>query len=285
MQNGARVYPHWQEIVTSSDVDVVFVATTHNMLAPVTYAAVTAGKHVLVEKPAARSAAELMPVLEANRKTDALVRVGFNHRHHRAFRKAKKIQQTGVLGDLMFVRGRYGHGGRRDYEKEWRAQSELSGGGEGIDQGIHLIDLARWFLGDFARAEGYAGTFFWDMPVDDNAFFLLRTARDQVALLHASWTEWRNLFSFEVHGKKGKLEITGLGGSYGVEQLAHYQMLPEMGPPETVIFEYPMVDDSWEIETNEFLEDIRLGRTPDPGLKDAIAALRIVEKIYQESRK
>ena len=74
MQNGARVYPHWQEIVTSSDVDVVFVATTHNMLAPVTYAAVTAGKHVLVEKPAARSAAELMPVLEANRKTDALVR-------------------------------------------------------------------------------------------------------------------------------------------------------------------------------------------------------------------
>lgn len=279
-QQGARVSDDWQKTVTAGDVDLVIVATTHNLLGPITQAAVTAGKHVLVEKPAGRSAAELEPVREAMRATGALVRVGFNHRYHRAFRKAREILLSGVLGDLMFVRGRYGHGGRPGYNREWRAVPELSGGGEAIDQGTHLVDLSRWFLGDFSHVQGYAGTFFWDMPVDDNAFFLLRTPQNQVALLHASWTEWKNLFSFEVYGRQGKLDISGLGGSYGIERLAHYQMSAQMGPPETTIYEYPMADDSWEREIEDFLEDIRLNRSPDPGLDDAIAALHIIEQVY-----
>jgi predicted dehydrogenase len=284
-QRGARASGDWRETVTSTDVDLVFVATTHDKLAEITQAAVAAGKHVLVEKPAGRNAAELEPIAETMLCTGALVRIGFNHRYHRAFRKAREILQSGVLGDLMFVRGRYGHGGRLGYDREWRAIPQVSGGGEAIDQGMHLIDLSRWFLGDFPRVEGYAGTFFWDMPVEDNAFFLLRTATDRVAFLHVTWTEWKNLFSFEIYGRRGKLDITGLGGSYGLERLAHYQMQAGMGPPDTVIYEYPMADDSWEREVEEFLEDIRLKRCPNPGVQDAIAALRIVEKVYRDSRK
>jgi predicted dehydrogenase len=212
-----------------------------------------------------------------------LVRVGFNHRYHRAFRKAREILDSGALGELMFVRGRYGHGGRLGYEKEWRAIPEVSGGGEAIDQGMHLIDLSRWFLGEFSRVQGYARTFFWKMPVEDNAFFLLQTVTGQVAFLHVSWTEWKNLFSFEIYGRQGKLEISGLGGSYGIEQLNHYQMQPGMGPPDTVIYQYPMADDSWERELEEFLEDILLNRRPNPGVEDAIAALGIVGKVYRDS--
>jgi len=74
-----------------------------------------------------------------------------------------------------------------------------------------------------------------------------------------------------------------LGGSYGVERLACYKMLPNMGPPETTIWEYPMGDNSWQLEFSEFLEDIRLGRTPSANLADASAALAVVEKIYAES--
>ena len=130
---------------------------------------------------------------------------------------------------------------------------------------MHLIDLSRWFLGDFPSVRGRARTYFWDMPVEDNGFLLLETARGQVAFLHASWTEWKNLFSFEICGRVGKLEISGLGGSYGTERLTWYKMSPEMGPPETLAWEYPMADDSWEAEIAAFLEDIRLGRQPDPG--------------------
>lgn len=276
---GARVTTDAESAAASSEVDVVIVATTHDVLAALAARAAMAGKHVLVEKPGARRAAEFDPVVNAARSTGAVVRVGFNHRYHRAFRKARAIFDTGALGEPMFVRARYGHGGRPGYEKEWRAVPDISGGGEAIDQGIHLIDLARWFLGDFVDVQGAAPTFYWNMPVEDNAFFLLRTVGGRVAFLHASWTEWKNLFSFEYSGRSGKLEITGLGGSYGTERLAYYKMLPEMGPPETTIYEYPAADDSWETEMADFSEDIRLRRTPSPGIADAQAALRIAEQV------
>jgi predicted dehydrogenase len=270
----------WRDAIAGAD--IVVVATTHDQLAPIAAGAAAAGKHVLVEKPGARRAAELDPVAECAAATGALVRVGFNHRFHSALRKAREIFDSGALGPMMFVRGRYGHGGRPGYEREWRADAALSGGGELVDQGVHLIDLARWFLGDFTSVCGHAATYFWNMPVDDNAFLLLRTGAGQTAFLHASWTEWKNLFSFEICGRDGKLEITGLGGSYGTERLAWYRMLPEMGPPETQIWEYPMADRSWECEFETFLDDIRLGRQPSPGVADAQAVLRVVERIYGE---
>jgi predicted dehydrogenase len=281
---GAQSSSDWQETVSRSDVDIVVAATTHDMLAPVAAAAAENGKHVLVEKPCARRAAELEPVLNAIAKTGVRARAGFNHRYHRALQKAREIFDSGVLGELMFLRGRYGHGGRPGYDREWRAVPEISGGGEAIDQGVHLIDLARWFAGDFPHVQGHAATYFWDMPVEDNAFFLLRTERNQTAFLHATWTEWKNLFSLEIYGRYGKLDIQGLGGSYGVERLAHYQMRPEMGPPDTVIYEYPQADKSWELEFREFVEDIRTGRESRPGIADAQAALRIVETVYREAR-
>jgi predicted dehydrogenase len=279
---GCRATTDWQTAVRSPEVDVVLVATTHDMLAPIACEAAAAGKHVLIEKPGARCAAELNSVAEAARRTGALVRIGFNHRYHRALRQARAICDSGALGAMMFIRGRYGHGGRPGYEREWRADPKISGGGELIDQGIHLIDLARWFLGDFPSVRGRARTYFWNMPVEDNGFLLLETARGQVAFLHASWTEWKNLFSFEISGGLGKLEVSGLGGGYGVERLTWYKMSPEMGPPETLAWEYPMADDSWEAEWAAFLEDIHENRQPVPGIVDAQAALGVIEQIYRE---
>jgi predicted dehydrogenase len=273
----------WREVVGRDDVDAVIVATTNNLLAEIALAAIEAGKHVLVEKPAARTVAEIDPLLAAQRRTGVRVRVGFNHRYHPALLKAAELHASGALGPLMFVRGRYGHGGRLGYEREWRADPELAGGGELIDQGVHLIDLARLFLGDIARTQGYARTYYWDMPVDDNAFLLLTARGGQTAMLHVSCTEWKNLFSFEIYGRDAKISIDGLGGSYGLERLSFYKMLPEMGPPETTIWEYPRGDESWGREVRELIDDIARNREPDAGLADARAALAVVEAIYRES--
>jgi len=281
--SGAKVFGDWRRLLALPEVEIVVIATLHDSLAEITLAAIEAGKHVLVEKPAARNPAELEPVMAAAERHGVKVHVGFNHRYHRAFRKARELFEAGALGELMFIRARYGHGGRIGYDKEWRTKPELSGGGELIDQGPHLIDLSRWFLGEFTEVQGFAHTYYWDMPVDDNGFMLLKTAKRQVAFLHASCTEWKNLFSMEIYGRNAKLEISGLGGSYGLERLTYYKMLPEMGPPETVIWEYPMVDNSWEVEIAEFYDDIRLNRVPSAGLKDAYEALKVVERIYKES--
>lgn len=281
--SGARVFRDWHGLLELPSVDVVVIATRHDTLADITLAAMEAGKHVLVEKPAARNPAELERVMAAAERSGVKVHVGFNHRYHRAFRKARELSEAGVLGELMFLRARYGHGGRIGYDQEWRAKPELSGGGELIDQGPHLIDLARWFLGEFEEVQGFAHTYYWDMPVDDNGFMLLKTAQRQVAFLHASCTEWKNLFSMEIYGRDAKLEISGLGGSYGIERLTYYRMLPEMGPPETTTWEFPMADDSLAVEVAEFYDDIRLNRAPSAGLKDAYAALKVIEKICKES--
>ena len=281
--NPGAIATTWQEAVQHPDVEIVIVATTNDALTPVAIAALDAGKHVLVEKPAARSVAEIDALVTAAARADRRVRVGFNHRYHPALLEARAIVDSGALGPLLFIRGRYGHGGRVGYEREWRANPALSGGGELVDQGVHLIDLAGWFLGEFTDVHGVAATYFWRMPVDDNAFMTLRTQSGQTAFLHVSCTEWKNLFSFEIYGRDGKIAIDGLGGSYGVERVAHYRMLPEMGPPDTTIREYPGADRSWLIEFNEFLDDIRLRREPSAGLAAARAALVVVERTYEMS--
>ena len=280
---GAEAFTDWRQAVEHPGVDSVVVATTNDALASITVAALEAGKHVIVEKPAARSLAELGPVIEAEKKSGKRVQVGFNHRYHPAFRKARELFNAGALGPMMFIRARYGHGGRIGYDREWRADPVRSGGGELLDQGVHLIDLARWFLGDFSDISGYAGTFYWDMPVDDNGFLLLRTPGKQMAFLHASCSEWKNLFSFEIYGRDAKLHVEGLGGSYGVERLYHYAMKPEMGPPDTTIWEYPGEDTSWQEELSQFVASIEAGGAPGPGLQDAKACLEVVERIYAVS--
>ena len=273
----------FEQAVSLPHVDAVMVATLNATLAPIALAAVKRGKHVLIEKPGGIRVAELEALHAAAVKSGALVRVGYNHRYHPACLKALELFRSGALGPMMFVRGRYGQGGRLGYEKEWRGNPELSGGGELIDQGVHLIDLAGIFLGEFTTVEGHATTYYWNMPVEDNAFLSLRNAAGNTAWLHASCSEWKNLFSLEIYGRDAKLHWEGLGGSYGLERLTYYKMLPQMGPPETTIWEFPRGDESWKIEMAEFFEDIRLKRCPVPGLREATAALRVVEKIYQNN--
>ena len=280
---GCEAATDWRTVVCRESVDAVIVATTNDMLAPITLQAVRHGKHVLVEKPAARNAAELAPVIEAAAQSAVTVKVGFNHRFHPALMMAKSIFDRGELGPLMYIRARYGHGGRIGYDREWRADAAICGGGEMLDQGVHLIDLSRWFAGDFVEATGHVATLFWNMPVEDNGFACLRTAAGQVAWLHASCTEWKNLFCFEVFGRDGKLQIDGLGRSYGTEKLTHFRMLPQMGPPETQVWEFPGEDRSWEEEFSDFSRSIAQGTPPLGSLQDAAAALRIIETIYSRS--
>lgn len=276
---GAIVAKSWKSAL-DGDAEMVVIATPHDLLAEISVAAAEKGKHILVEKPAARTASEIVPVVAAADRNGVTIKVGFNHRFHPAFLKAREIVDSGVLGPLMYIRGRYGHGGRPGYEKEWRCVPEVSGGGELIDQGSHLIDLSRWFLGDFSDVFGAAPTYFWPTAVDDNCFMALRTAGGQMAWLHASWTEWKNLFSFEIFGRVGKIQIDGLGGSYGVERLTLYQMLPEMGPPITTSWEYPFADKSWQSEVAEFVSAIEERRPPNGNIHDAKANLDIVGRIY-----
>ena len=274
----------WKDVL-ASDADIVVIATTHDQLALLALEAVKAGKHVLLEKPGARCAAELEPVARVATEQGLKVKVGFNHRFHPSLLKARQIVDAGKLGPLMFVRGRYGHGGRLGYDKEWRFNAAISGGGELLDQGSHLNDLSRWFLGEFSYCHGVLPRYYWNGTVEDNCFMTLYTVAGQCAHLHATWTEWKNMFSFEITGRDGKLAIDGLGGSYGTEQLAFYKMLPEMGPPETTIWQYPFPDTSWAREMKELVNAIQENRAPMGDVHDAIKTLAVIDTLYKKAEK
>ena len=186
---------------------------------------------MVVEKPAARSAKSCEPLAVMAREAGVVVKVGYNHRFHPAAQKARALLgRRATAANVMFLRGRYGHGGRIGYDKEWRADPEKSGGGELIDQGVHLIDLARWFLGaELTEVEGRVETYFWKMPVDDNAFLTLAAAARRVAHLQVSCTEWKNMFSLEIYARHAKLHWEGLGGSYGPERVLPLRYAPGDG--------------------------------------------------------
>jgi predicted dehydrogenase len=279
-RTGAHAVDDWRKVL-DSNIDTVIVATSHDGLAPITLAAVEAKKRVLVEKPAARSLQELLPVRDAARRQGVSVKTGYNHRFHPGLMEAKKIVEGGALGPLYYIRACYGHGGRRGYEQEWRCNSAISGGGELIDQGSHLIDLSRWFLGDLTLDYVASPTFFWPMDVEDNCFLALRGQRGEMAWLHATWTEWKNTFSFEITGRDGKLAVNGLGGSYGNERLTFYKMLPQMGPPEITNWDYPSSDASWASELADFKSDQNGEPTNIADIDDACAVLGIIETAYR----
>lgn len=278
--SGAVAARDLEDLLAFDDIDLVIVATTHDGLCEVALAAVEHKHHVLVEKPGAHHVKPLLHLRDRARENDVIVRVGYNHRFHPALRRVRELVESEQHGRLLFVRARYGHGGRLGYEREWRADPQRSGGGELIDQGSHLVDLVRFLFGDVDLAFAELRTAFWEMPVEDNAFLALRPRTGGFAWLHASWTEWKNTFSFEVMLERAKLEVTGLGGSYGTERLTVFEMQPAMGPPPSATCEFPESDGSWHHELADVLAAIDGSPTVGASLDDAIAVMSIIEEAY-----
>jgi predicted dehydrogenase len=265
--------------------DVVIVATVHDQLAGLAERALKAGAHVLVEKPAGVSAAQIERLIERQRASGRLVKVGFNHRFHPAIARAAKEVHGGQHGELMHLRARYGHGGRLGYDREWRAEPARSGGGELVDQGMHLLDLSHWLAGPLELHAALLRTHFWDTPVEDNAALILGEAQSRTApwaMLHVSWTEWKNLFSLEIYCRTAKIQVDGLVRSYGPQRLRIFKMGPQLGPPELQEISYPDEDRSWEREWASFSEAIEAGdeRVLSGDLNDARYAWEQVEAAY-----
>jgi predicted dehydrogenase len=283
---GCAVETDWKKAAKDKTIDAFLVATPHLWLAPISAGALRAGKHVFCEKPSGVSAAEVKKNLEIAQKKGLVYMPGFNHRYHPAYMKAREIFEKGGIGKIDFVRARYGFGGRPGYNKEWRFKKAIAGGGELLDQGMHMIDMARWFLGDFQEVHGFAENFFWGGNVEDNGFLLMRTKTGRVASIHVSWTNWDWVHSFEIFGDGGYLLIDGLDTRYkGPERLTWGQRDPTFARPveKTFVFDKERKHHSLRREMENFVSAICGGaaaRKKFPGGKDAYEVLKIVEGIY-----
>jgi len=281
---GAKAVNDWKKLIVRNDIDVVIVSVPNVFVAQIVIIALRSGKHVLCEKPFGINSKESKAMLLAARKARRLIKVGLNHRFLAGVQKAHEIWKKGGIGKVMFMRARYGHGGRPGMEKEWRFNKKISGGGELLDQGAHVIDLARWFCGEFDAAYGLAQTKFWHTKLDDNTFALLRNKR-ATASFHVSTTNWKNIFSIEIFGDMGYLQIDGKEGSYGEETLTYGRRNPGAAP-NVDVFKFGGGDTSWEREWEHFCVAILAGKKKLCG--DAVDGLRaneIIEAIYKSSKK
>ena len=278
----------WKKAIIEHNIDIVIVSVVNKYLSPITKFALQNGKHVLCEKPLGRKVQEaqeiMQTLMEQRQQAPIILKTGFNHRHHPAISKAKELFNSGTIGKLHFIRCRYGHGGRPGYDKEWRMDKDLCGGGELLDQGVHVVDLCRYFSGDFVEAFGYVPTYFWDTLVEDNAFAMLKTSTGIVATMHTSWTQWKNIFSMEIFGEKGYLTINGLGGSYGAETLTIGTRMQHGGVPKEKTITFDEIDISWEEEWKEFVTAIEENREPLGGGLDGYKANCIIQAIYESAR-
>ena len=142
-------------------------------------------------------------------------------------------------------------------EKEWRMNPNLSGGGELLDQGVHLIDLALFFKGIPKTVFGSVGKLVWNSDVEDSASFILQYDNNINCLFSVGWVYWKNKFEFNIYGSHGFISINGLGGSYGEEKLVLGHRNFEGGKPKIESFSFSaeksiLNDDSWTKEWKFF---------------------------------
>ena len=281
---GCEAGEGWENVVIRPDIDIVLICTPPDTHAAIGIKALQSGKHVLCEKPLTKVVTEAENFIATARATGLILKCGFNHRHHPAIWKAKELFDRGEFGEPIFGRCVYGICGRPGYEKEWRADTRIVSGGQFMEQGIHAVDLFRWFLGDFQNVTGFTATKYFDIgPLEDNGFALLRTAKGVIASIHSSLTQWKNIFTFEIFGADGYFRVEGLGGGYGNEKL--FVGKRDFNAPFTEeVIEYRGDDRSWLEEWKEFMDAIQEKREPLGNGIDGLEALKLVNAMYQAAQ-
>jgi len=280
-----QILPNYRAVL-ASDVDTVFVCTPNRFIPDVVVAALDAGKHVFCEKPPGRTVADIERIREAERRHPGLVlKFGFNHRYHFGVMEAKKIVDSGKYGPIMWLRGIYGKAAYAEYPTAWRCDPAFSGGGILLDQGIHMLDLFRHFCGEFGEIKSMCRTPAPDVPLEDNAFALLRTEAGVIAMIHSSSTQWKHRFTLEIYLQEGYVIVDGqpsTSRSFRDEWLIESRRglgFAVGNPPEQATF--CNTDPSWDLELDEFIECIREGRPVRNGNStDALETMRLVHGIY-----
>lgn len=274
----------WTDVVNNKSIDIVLVCTPPDTHVPICTEAFNNSKHVLCEKPLARNGEDALKIVEIAEANKKKLKCGFNLRFHPGIKQARKWFDEGIIGDLNFMRCRYGIMGIPDIKKDWRGDAGISGGGEIIDRGVHVVDFFHWFMGDFSEVTGFAASRYWGPEsVEDNGFALLRTNKQQIASMHVSSTQWKNIFSLELFGSAGYIVVEGLGYVYGTERaiLGKKQSVP--GPNHEEVIEYLGPDQSWLEEWKEFTQAIEQNREPLGNGFDSWQALRLVGAIYKSN--
>ena len=286
---GIEVYNDYKSLITSADIDVIFISLPNQFAAEATCLSLQNCLHVFCEKPPARTHAELLEVEKQSLKFPELkLMYGFNHRFHLSVEEAKLLIDSNSLGRLINMKGVYGKSQMISFNQtDWRTNREASGGGILLDQGIHMLDLMRYLSGEnFTEVFSIIDNAFWNFDVEDNAYVLMKSPKGLGSQLHSSATQWRHVFNLEITLERGSLILGGLltgSKSYGDETLTIITSDPskDNGMPKESTSKYNE-DVSWDNEIKYFANSLASNTSIERGsIKDALETMKLIEIIYK----
>ncbi len=284
--DGVNYYTDYFKLF-GENLDLVIICMTNDIAPEVTIAALSRGLHVFCEKPPGRNVDDIIRVIECEKQhPKCKLMYGFNHRYHDSVLDAQAIIESGKLGRIINLRGVYGKSKIITFNQpDWRTKRDVAGGGVLLDQGIHMVDLMRLFAGEFEDVHSFISNGHWGYDVEDNAYAIMKTKTNVVAMLNSSATQWRHRFNLDINLERGSIVLGGiLSGtkSYGAETLSVITVDHEndTGDPKEQITHYNR-DPSWEEELNLFSKCIIDDTKIKSGSSlDALNTMKLVFKIY-----
>jgi predicted dehydrogenase len=309
----------WRRLIERDDIDLIDIVTPNNTHAEIAIAAAQAGKHVICEKPLALTVGQALHMLEAVKKAGVVHMVCHNYRFAPAVQFAKKLIADGRLGRIYHIRATFLQDWLMDpdFPLTWRLRKEVSGSGTLGDLGAHLIDLARFLVGEFSEVAGMMETFVKQRPlgdmdihlkgradsgqredvtVDDASAFLARFENGALGVFEATRFSRGNRAGnrFEINGEKGSIR-------WDMENLNHLQVYLEEDEPGLQGFrtisctevEHPFAAAYWPAGhiigyehtfinlLAEMMNGISTGVSPSPNFEDGVRNQIVLEAVEQ----
>lgn len=308
----------YRKLIGRSDIDLIDVNAPSNAHKEIVLAAAKAGKHIFCEKPLALSLADSREMLEAVEQAGVIHMVGFNYRFAPAVRLARKLVEEGRLGQIYHFRAWFLQDWIVDPEFPlvWRLQKEVAGSGSHGDLGAHLIDLARYLVGDIAEVIGMSETFVRERPVaasmtglsakgskdsprgpvtvDDATLFMARFENGALGSFEATRFApgHRCTNSFEINGSKGSVK-------FDFERMNELQVYFTDDAPDVQGFRRVLATDAahaymdawWPAghtigyehtfihEILELMDAVKDNRQPSPNFRDGVQCQQVLEAV------
>ena len=330
-EEGARRYgfdessSDWRKVVTRPDVDIVDIVTPNDSHAEIAIAAAQAGKHIICEKPLARTAEEALAMLKAVQKAGVVHMVAFNYRRTPAVALARRYIEEGRIGKLLNFRGTYLQDWSADPDGplSWRFQKRIAGSGALGDIGTHVIDMARYLVGEVAAVSAMLSTYVQTRPlqssgldklgasekkadaprgavdVDDEMLTMLRFQNGAIGSVEATRNAYgrNNYLTFEVHGTKGSI-------AFNYERRDELKVMFADDPADARGFRtvytgpaHPYGAGLWPIpglgigytetkivECHDFMSAIATGKQPSPNFVDGYRIEQIADAIQASAK-
>lgn len=261
----------------NDDMDCLIVSVPNKYHAPISIVGLENGKHVFCEKPLARNPKEAFGMVKAAEENGRFLKIGSNLRYFPSVEKAKKLVDQHKIGEILYLKGWIGNSGKH-VNGSWYSKVDMSGGGTFLDNGVHLLDLTRLFLGEIETCLGEVTTSYWPIaPLEDNGFGIFRASNGKIAFIHSSWTEWNGYMYMEICGSDGSIYIdnrnnqciTTLIEKSGEKRVFDLSFLPPV---------------SYQREFEEYVKALREGRQPLASGFDGMRAVEMAHGIYESSR-